>query len=314
MARSIGVGVVAILGVVGMVAARSAAQQMPRDRTTSDQRATERAAFDRKAAELEQAAAQQPGSAQAQHLVASFYYEKARDVALSAEERRGYIDRGVAAEDRALAADPDYVEALVYKNILLRTRATMESDPAVQAALVREADALRSRALEIAQAQRAKAIPEGTLVNTNVPPPPPPPPPPPRRSLGADQVGLRGDPDSRRGKRAGQDQGRPSNLRADGDRERVQGRGRRRGERRRARQGRTGPRDQEPADAHTGGDRRRAAVGVRSGNGPSRRISHHRHGQLHAACTVTALRRLSLPRASTGGPGDRRNSSIRKNS
>ena len=178
MARSIGVGVVAILGVVGMVAARSAAQQMPRDRTTSDQRATERAAFDRKAAELEQAAAQQPGNAQAQHLVASFYYEKARDVALSAEERRGYIDRGVAAEDRALAADPDYVEALVYKNILLRTRATMELDPAVQAALVREADALRSRALELAQAQRTKAIPEGTLVNTNAPPPPPPPPPP----------------------------------------------------------------------------------------------------------------------------------------
>ena len=161
-----------------MVAARSAAQQMPRDRTMSDQRVTERAAFDRKAAELEQAAAQQPGNAQPQHLVASFYYEKARDAALSAEERRGYIDRGIAAEDRALAADPDYVEALVYKNILLRTKATMESDPAVQAALLREADALRNRALEMAQAQRGKAIPEGTLVNTNVPPPPPPPPPP----------------------------------------------------------------------------------------------------------------------------------------
>ena len=68
-------------------------------------------------------------------------------MALSADERRGYIDRGIAAEDRALAADPDYVEALVYKNILLRTKATMESDPAVKAALVREADALRNRAL-----------------------------------------------------------------------------------------------------------------------------------------------------------------------
>ena len=171
--------VVIALSVVGAVlVARSAAQQMPRDRTMSDQRATERAAFDRKAADMEQAAAQQPGNAQAQHLVGSFYYEKSRDVALSAEERRGYIDRGIAAEDRALAADPEYVEALVYKNILLRTKATMDTDPAVQAALIREADALRNRALELAQAQRGKAIPEGTVVNTNVPPPPPPPPPP----------------------------------------------------------------------------------------------------------------------------------------
>ena len=168
--------VVIALGVIGAaLVARSAAQQIPRDRTLSDQRATERAAFDRKAAELEQAAAQQPGNAQAQHLVGSFYYEKSRDAALSAEERRGYIDRGIAAEDRALAADPEYVEALVYKNILLRTRATMEPDAAVQAALIREADALRNRALELAQAQRGKAIPEGTVVNTNVPPPPPPP-------------------------------------------------------------------------------------------------------------------------------------------
>jgi TonB family protein len=170
--------VVVLSLVVAALAARSAAQQMPRDRTLSDQRATERAAFDRKAAELEQAAAQQAGNAQAQHLVATFYYERSRDAAISADERRGYIDRGIAAEDRALAADPEYVEALVYKNILLRTKATMESDPAVQAALVRDADALRNRALELAQAQRAKAIPAGTVVNTNVPPPPPPPPPP----------------------------------------------------------------------------------------------------------------------------------------
>ena len=180
MAKSVGValGVVALLSLAAVARERSAPQQMPRDRTMSDQRATERAAFDRKAAELEQAAAKQPGDAQAQHLVGSFYYEKSRDVALSADERRMYIDRGLAAEDRALAADPEYVEALVYKNILLRTKATMESDPAVKAALVHDADALRSRALEMAQAQRAKAIPEGTVVNTNVPPPPPPPPPP----------------------------------------------------------------------------------------------------------------------------------------
>lgn len=170
-------GAVSILGAGGIVLAR-AQQQMPRDRTMSEQRATERAVFDRKVAELEQAAAQQPGNAQAQHLVGTFYYEKSRDAALAAEERRGYLDRGIAAEDRALAVDADYVEALVYKNIMLRTKATMEPDPAAKAELIREADALRNRALELSQSQRGKKIPEGTGVSTNFPPPPPPPPPP----------------------------------------------------------------------------------------------------------------------------------------
>jgi TonB family protein len=54
----------------------------------------------------------------------------------------------------------------------------MESDPAAQAALVREADALRNRALELSQAQRGKATPAGTVVSTHFPPPPSPPPPP----------------------------------------------------------------------------------------------------------------------------------------
>ena len=175
---ALAVGVLAVVSIAAVARERTSTEQMPRDRTTTELRATERAAFDRKAAELEQAAAQQPGNAQAQHLVGTFYFEKSRDVAVSAEERRGYIDRGIAAEDRALAADPDFVEALVYKNILLRTKATTEPDPAAQAALVREADVLRNRALELAQSPRGKAIPVGTVVNTAVPPPPPPPPPP----------------------------------------------------------------------------------------------------------------------------------------
>jgi TonB family protein len=180
MSKSIGaaVGVFAVLGIGGIVAARTAPQQGPRDRTATQQHDAERAASERKVTELERAAAQQPGSAQAQHLVATFLYEKARDQSLAADERRGYLERGIAAEDRALAADAEYVEALVYKNILLRTRATLESDPAVREELVRQADALRSHALELQQHRVGQAIPEGTVVSLNTPAPPPPPPPP----------------------------------------------------------------------------------------------------------------------------------------
>jgi TonB family protein len=180
MVKSIAVagGVLAVLSIGGMVAARGGPQQTPRDRTPSEQRASERAAFDRQAEEMERNAALKPDSAQAQHLLGTFYYEKSRDSSLSADERRGYLARGLAAEDRALAADGDYVEALVYKNILLRTQATMETDAAVRDDLIRQADALRTRALEVQKTRATQATPEGTVVNLNVPPPPPPPPPP----------------------------------------------------------------------------------------------------------------------------------------
>jgi TonB family protein len=167
-------GVFAGLGIGGIVTARSATQQMPRDRTPTEQHASERAAFDRKAGEMERIAAQKPRDAQAQHLLGTLYYERSRDPSLGADERRGYLARGVAAEDRALAANPDYVEALVYKNILLRTQAAMESDPATRDDLIRQADALRNRALDRRQSQATQAIPAGTVVTTNVPPPPPP--------------------------------------------------------------------------------------------------------------------------------------------
>ena len=180
MPKSFGValGVVAVVSLGALARERSAQQQMPRDRTANEQRSSDRAAFERKVSEIEQTAAAQPANASAQHLVGSFYFEKTRDQSLTADEKRAYIKRGLAAEDRALAADPDYVEALVYKNLLLRTQATLETDAELQAALLRDADALRNRALELQRARPAShTIPEGTVVTPGPPPPPPPPPP-----------------------------------------------------------------------------------------------------------------------------------------
>ena len=51
------------------------------------------------------------------------------------------------------------MEALVYKNLLLRSQALLEPDPAAQKALIAEADQLRDRAIEIRNQREAAACP-----------------------------------------------------------------------------------------------------------------------------------------------------------
>ena len=155
----------------------SARQDMPRDRRPADQRAADLRQFEEKIAALERDAALKPGDAAAQHLVGTFYYEKTRDGSLTAEQKRDYLARGLKAEDRALDVNPNYVEALVYKNIMLRTQALAETDPANKEALIREADALRNRAMELQKTRAPEAVPDGTVLTPGPPPPPPPPPP-----------------------------------------------------------------------------------------------------------------------------------------
>jgi tetratricopeptide (TPR) repeat protein len=99
---------------------------------------------------LEEAAALEPGDPRPHHLIAAHYQEKAtRDYRLPPWQKRAYVEAGIAAEDRALFLDPDYVDALVYKNVLLRMLANLESDPGAQQRLITEANALRERALHL---------------------------------------------------------------------------------------------------------------------------------------------------------------------
>ena len=60
---------------------------------------------------------------------------------------------------------PDYIEALTYKNLLLRLQATIETDPAVQKALIAEADKLRDQAIKIQRGARDKwdAVPANAV-------------------------------------------------------------------------------------------------------------------------------------------------------
>ncbi len=140
----------------------------------------------------------EPGNPEAYHTMAAYYWEKAyRDTALSDAEKRDYIGLGLQAADQAIALNPDYMEALTYKNLLLRSQALLESDPAAQKRLMAEADELRNRAIDIRKARQAAGSPtdsyptpkmEGAGAYAGAPPPPPPPPPAPKKVTAAAPV------------------------------------------------------------------------------------------------------------------------------
>ena len=59
--------------------------------------------------------------------------------------------------EKALALNGDYMEALVYKGLLLRLQANLEKDPGRQAALLKEAVALKDKAEDLKKRRSAGA-------------------------------------------------------------------------------------------------------------------------------------------------------------
>lgn len=105
---------------------------------------------------LQKAAEINPNDPQGHQLVAVYYWEKAqKDHRLSPAERKEYILKGIEASDRALALNPDYIEALTYKNILLRMQGNLENDMGKRKALYDEADKLRNRAMDLGKKKTA---------------------------------------------------------------------------------------------------------------------------------------------------------------
>ena len=132
-----------------------------------------RGQFDKTVAMLQQIEQLDPTDPQAPQMTATFYWDKAsRDKALLPAEQYAYVIEGIAATDRALALNSDYVDALTYKNLLLRQRAGLESDATLKQQLIAEADVLRNRAIELGKGRIAISGRGGTVA---FPPPPPPP-------------------------------------------------------------------------------------------------------------------------------------------
>jgi tetratricopeptide (TPR) repeat protein len=111
--------------------------------------------FERTIEALQQRAAIEPDNPEAYYTISTYYWEKAfRDFRITQEEKADYITAGLDAADQAIGLNDRYVDALVYKNILLRMQANMTEDLGEREALIAEADELRDRAQALQEEAR----------------------------------------------------------------------------------------------------------------------------------------------------------------
>jgi hypothetical protein len=117
--------------------------------------------------QLEARAQVEPDNPEAYYTISTFYWEKAfRDFRITQDQKAEYVMAGLGAADQAIGLNENYVDALVYKNILLRMQAGMlvceDTDDTAciseQEGLISEADELRDRAQEIQDEARGAAI------------------------------------------------------------------------------------------------------------------------------------------------------------
>ena len=112
--------------------------------------------FEKTIEALTQRASIEPNNPEAFYTISTYYWDKAyRDFRLKDPEKKDFVMKGIEQVDKALQLKPDYMEALTYKNLLLRLQANLEKDPAKQTSLINEANRLRDQALALKKKQVA---------------------------------------------------------------------------------------------------------------------------------------------------------------
>ncbi len=96
----------------------------------------------------------EPTNPEGYYTLATYHWDKAsRDFRLADKEKMQLVLDGLEAVNKAIEIKPDYVEAITYKGLLLRTQALVEKDPKVQQALLREATQLGDKANDMRKAR-----------------------------------------------------------------------------------------------------------------------------------------------------------------
>jgi tetratricopeptide (TPR) repeat protein len=120
--------------------------------------------FDKQIEALTTRAEKAPDSPEAFYTIANVYWNKAclptrpqceQGAPSSQAVKAKYIESGLEAADRALKLRPDYIDALVFKNLLLRSQAYVV--PARRDQLINEADQLLQKVTEIRKRQSGEA-------------------------------------------------------------------------------------------------------------------------------------------------------------
>ncbi len=98
----------------------------------------------------------EPNNPEAHYRLATYSWDKAsRDFRLSDKEKMTIIEDGLASVNKALEIKPDYIEAMTYKGLLLRTQALVEKDPKKQQELIKEGTALSEKANSMRKAKQS---------------------------------------------------------------------------------------------------------------------------------------------------------------
>ncbi len=108
------------------------------------------AQFEKTIEALEQGAAKQPNNPEAFYKIATYYWDEAyRDARLKEAQKKDFVQKGLTAIDRAIEIKPDYIDALVYKGLLLRVQAPFEKDKKKQDELLNQAKQWHDKAEEL---------------------------------------------------------------------------------------------------------------------------------------------------------------------
>jgi tetratricopeptide (TPR) repeat protein len=110
--------------------------------------------FDKLISAVQSRAELEPNNPEAHYSIASYYWDEAyRNTRLSDAQKKEYTDRGLQEVEKALKIKPDYIEAVVYKGLLLRIKAAMSKDLKEQQALLKEASQLQEEAAALKKKQ-----------------------------------------------------------------------------------------------------------------------------------------------------------------
>jgi len=114
--------------------------------------------FDKTIEAFEQRTKIEPNNPEGYFTIATYYWDETRnDARLNESQKRDYIQKGLQNIDKALQLKADYVDALVYKGLLLRLQAPLEKDPAKQQELLKQATALSDKANDLRKQKTAGA-------------------------------------------------------------------------------------------------------------------------------------------------------------
>ncbi len=110
--------------------------------------------FDDAVNQLKLCAELEPADPKGYYTVATYYWDKCyRDPDLDDTRKKQLADEGLEYVNKALTIKSDFVEALIYKGLLLREQAKLTRNPATRNSLMEEAQVLQKQAVELKKQQ-----------------------------------------------------------------------------------------------------------------------------------------------------------------